>query len=132
MLRKRSRQGSPAIRGGGIAAYHMGSMSSDHVVLTLIRHCLWNETSALLGAHGIPDDRHYFKSLHGTPIDWVWDNISMKIVTSLGQRAFQERPLKGAMTKFDAKYGYLATPVNQVEDPPRNGGIGVLPWSYWS
>jgi hypothetical protein len=117
---------------GGMAAYQMGNVSSDQAVLTLIRHCLWNETSALLGAHGLSDDRHYFKSLHGTPVDWVWDNVPMKIVTSLSQRAFQERALSGAMTKLRAKYGYLIAPVNQTEVPPKSGGIGVLPWSYWS
>lgn len=117
---------------GGMAAYQMGSVSSDHAVLTLIRHCLWNETSALMGAHGLSDDRRYFKSLHGTPVDWVWENIPMKIVTSLSQRTYQERAVSGAMTKLGAKYGYLIAPVNQVELPPKSGGIGVLPWSHWS
>jgi hypothetical protein len=56
----------------------------------------------------------------------------MKIVTTLKQRAFQERALRGAMETLEAKNGYLIAPIDRIETPPKAGGVGVLPWSMWS
>jgi predicted AAA+ superfamily ATPase len=116
----------------GLARYYMGNSKTDQATLSLIRHTLWNETSALMGYLGESENRQYFKSARGTVIDWVWDNVPMKIVTSLKQRAFQERALRGAMDALEAKNGYLIAPIDRIEIPPRTGGVGVLPWSMWS
>ena len=116
----------------GLAEYCIGNSKSDQATLSLIRHTLWNETSALMGYLGVSDNRQYFKSARGTVVDWVWDNIPMKIVTSLNQRAFHERALRGAMAALNAKTGYLIAPTDRLETPPKAGGVGVLPWSMWS
>lgn len=116
----------------GLAGYYIGNSKSDEATLSLIRHALWNETSALLGYLGVSENRQYFKSARGTLVDWVWDNVPMKIVTSLKQRAFQERALRGAMGALDARNGYLIAPTDRIELPPKTGGVGALPWSMWS
>lgn len=110
----------------------MGGVMTEGATLSRIRHCLWNETSVHLSLLGESDDRSYFKSPRGTPVDWVWNQIPMKIVTSLQQRDWQERSLRGAMKALDSKLGFLIAPVDQVELPRGSSGVGVLPWGIWS
>lgn len=117
---------------GGMAKFFMGKAESDGATLSLVRHCLWNETSSLLGALGDSDERLYFKSQRGNPIDWVWNNIPMKIVTSLQRQEWQERALHGAAKALGSKISFLIAPVDRGSPPPKAGGVGILPWSFWS
>ncbi len=116
----------------GLAAYLMGTMTSDGEILSAVRHGLWQETSAIMSFYGIDDSRSYYKSARGEPIDWVLDGVPMKIVTSLNSRAWSERGLAGAMKSINSKVGFLIAPVDQVELPKNSRGIGVLPWNFWS
>jgi predicted AAA+ superfamily ATPase len=114
----------------GLARYLMKNNQSDGATLTLARHLLWNETSAQMGFVGLVDDRVYYKSAKGSVVDWVWNNVPMKVVLSAKQSGWEERGLAGSMKSLGSDIGYLIAPVEKPVLPKH--GIGILPWHYWS
>jgi predicted AAA+ superfamily ATPase len=120
----------------GLAAYLMGTAIGENVTLSLVRHFIWNELNIQAEYQGKRLARIYYKSAQGNPVDIVIDNIPFRIVSTqaslIKRRDWEERPLGGAMKKLGAKFGYLIGPVDKIEMPPKNGGIGVLPWTVWS
>jgi predicted AAA+ superfamily ATPase len=120
----------------GLAAHLMGTILGEGTTLSLIRQFIWNEICAQAEYQGKHLSKIYFKSAQGSPIDFVLDNIPFRIVPSVTaisqRRAWEERPLLGAMKKLGATEGYLVGPVDYIELAPKGGGIGVLPWGAWS
>lgn len=114
----------------GIASYFMDETTSTEATLSLARQLLWSETSTRLSFDGMRDERVYFKSQKGTPIDWVWNDIPMKIVASTKQLGWEERALSGAMKKLGAKMGCFLAPVDSPQLVAK--GISILPWNHWS
>ena len=114
----------------GIARHLMKNSQSDGATLTLARHLLWNETTAQMGFINEVDERVYYKSAKGTVVDWVWNNIPMKVIQSSKQTGWEERGLAGAMKTLNSDIGYLIAPVEKSVIAKK--GIGILPWHYWS
>jgi hypothetical protein len=120
----------------GLATYLIGTTLGEGVTLSLVRQFIWNEISVQVEYQGKRLSRFYYKSAQGNPVDFVIDDVPFRIVPNVTgitrQRDWEERALKGAMEKLDAKYGYLLGPVNKAELPPKNGGVGISPWTAWS
>ena len=114
----------------GLTRHLMKNAPGDGATLTLARHLLWNETNAQMGFVNLSDERVYYKSAKGAPIDWVWNGIPMKVVLSPKQHGWEERALLGAMKSLKSPKGYLIAPVENAEIIDK--GIGLLPWHYWS
>lgn len=120
----------------GLAAHLMGETNGEAITLTLARHFLWNEWAAhsLYSGHSLL--REYYKSSRGSPVDAILDGVPFKIVSSVNdvtQRLkIEERALLGAMKKLDAKTGFLVAPVERATLPSKKGGVGILPWGFWS
>jgi uncharacterized protein len=115
----------------GFANFMMGQEQSEGVSLTLARHFIWQETSAYLSTNGIHDDRTYFKSARGSPVDMIWNDVAIKISHKSERNAWDERALAAAMKSLDLKNGLMVAPVDQIQIP-KGGGIGRVPWGYWS
>jgi predicted AAA+ superfamily ATPase len=120
----------------GLATYLMGKRSGEGGTLSLVRHCLWNEWLTLQEYQGKRLERQYYKTAQGSPIDAVFNEIPIRIVSNpiavTRQLKWEERPLLGAMKKLGAQVGYLVAPVEEFHPAPKKGGIGIIPWGAWS
>lgn len=120
----------------GLAAHVMGETQGEAVTLTLARHFLWNEWAAQSLYVGRSFPREYYKSAQGSPVDFISDGIPLRIVSSIAdvtrRLKIEERPLLGAMKKIGSKVGYLVAPVEKGVPAPKKGGVGILPWGFWS
>jgi predicted AAA+ superfamily ATPase len=114
----------------GLARHLMKNSPSDGATLTLARHLLWNETTAQMGFVDQVDEREYYKSAKGTVVDWIWNNIPMKVTIGSKQNGWEERSLEGAMKSLKSEVGYLIAPVEKPVIVKK--GIGLLPWHFWS
>ena len=116
----------------GLAYHLMKKVDSHSTLISIVRHLLWNETKTYLALRGIRDERTYFKSAKGSPVDWVWDGIPFKIITSMKSLGWEEKALLGAIKKLKGKTGYLIAPIDESIPPEKGRGIGILPWGIWS
>jgi predicted AAA+ superfamily ATPase len=120
----------------GLANYLMKSSAGEGATLSLARHFLWNEWACQSEYQGRRTERVYYKSAQGSPIDAILGSVPFRIVASVTgvtrQRKIEERALLGAMKKLGSPVGYLVAPVESVTAAPKKGGIGIVPWSYWS
>lgn len=73
----------------------------------------------------------YFKSRKGTPLDLVWNNVPIKIISSIRQTGWEERAVAGAMKKLQCKTGLLVGPTDHITLPKKQG-VGLVPWTFWS
>lgn len=116
-------------------AFHLASQSrGEGTALSIARHFILNEIFSYFEYHGFPVSPFYYKSTRGTPIDLVINDTPIKIVNesvSPGKIGWLERPLLGAMKTLKSKTGYIVAPVDYIH-LPKNGGVGIIPWSYWS
>jgi predicted AAA+ superfamily ATPase len=116
----------------GLAHHMIKTTGTEGAILSLARHFLLNETSTMIEIQKRRDDRSYFKSAKGTPVDWIMDGVPFKVVTTLKSIGWAEKGLLGAMKKLESKNGYLIAPIEKPTRPDKSSGIGVLPWSFWS
>jgi uncharacterized protein len=119
----------------GFLNFLMKKQTGEGPSLSLVRHSIWNE---LLSNHEYrlgPYRPEYYKSAKGSPIDWIDEEASCAFKIILQGRtqsfAYEERALHGAMKTLDLKFGFLIAPISDPEIPQR-GGIGILPWTYWT
>lgn len=117
----------------GLAAHLLrDQISSDKVTLTLARHAFFNELSASCEYALKKTQITYFKSPRGEPVDFVVDNIPIKIgVKSSGKTGWSEKGLLGAMKKLGSPQGLLAMPIEK-SDPLKKRGITRVSWLYFS
>jgi hypothetical protein len=120
----------------GLLNHLAGNSAGDGIVLSLLRHGLWNEWLAHAEYTQKRFDRLYFKSQKGSPIDGVIHGVPVKIIATPSeatrQRGWHERALRGAMKTLGSKHGILIAPLDSVELAPKSGGISCLPWGVWS
>jgi predicted AAA+ superfamily ATPase len=120
----------------GLLTHLSGEAAGDGMVLSLVRHKLWNEWLAHAEYGQKRFERLYFKSQKGMPIDGIIHGTPIKIITTtnetINQRGWHERALRGAMKKIGSKHGILITPLNSIELAPKKIGISLLPWGIWS
>lgn len=115
----------------GFAKYMMGGEFGEGPSLSLARHFVWQETGAYLSCFGMRDERVYYKSARGAPIDMIWNEVAVMISQKSELTEWDERPLKGGMKKLGLKQGLIVAPTDQVY-LPKKAGVGRVPWSYWS
>lgn len=115
----------------GMARSLMRQPLSDSVSLTLTRIFILNEIFANAHYAGQTQRWAYFKSRKGEPLDLVWNNIPIKIITSTRQTGWEERAVVGAMKTLRSKSGLLIGPTDHVTLPKKQG-VGMVPWTYWS
>lgn len=115
----------------GFANYMMGNQLSEGVSLSLARHFVWQETGAYLSCLGIHDDRVYYKSSRGSPVDMIWDDVAIKITHKSEGNTWDERAVVAAMKTLGLKKGLIVAPTDQVYIP-KGSGVGRVPWGYWS
>jgi predicted AAA+ superfamily ATPase len=115
-------------------AYHLASKKiGPELSLTIARHYILNEIFCLNEYQGHPLPKRCFKSPKGPIIDFVWNNIPIKIVNenvTPTTMEYHQRSVLGAMKKLDSKRGLILAPVNIVHLP--KSGVCLLPWSYFS
>ena len=115
----------------GFANFMMGNQVSEGVSLSLARHFIWQETGAYLACSGARDDRVYYKSARGSPVDMIWDDVAIKVTHKSETSSWDERALVAAMKSLGLKKALVVAPTDQVY-VPKGGGIGRVPWGYWS
>jgi len=111
----------------------MKNAVSDSVSLTLTRIFVLNEIFA--NSHYAAQALRwvYFKSRKGSPIDLVWSDIPIKIITSTRQTGWEERAVEGARRAIKGKAGLLVGPTDHVTFPKNKrsawfpGLIGLRP-----
>jgi predicted AAA+ superfamily ATPase len=117
----------------GLANYLMEQKVSPGASFTLARHFILNEILSQQEYIGKSLRKTYFKSAKGSIIDFVWDNVPIKIIESYSpSNGWQIRALEGAMKKLKSPLGLLVAPTDLVDLPKKGKGIGIIPWSYWS
>jgi len=116
----------------GLLQYLLQNKRSEGATLSLCRTFLLNELSAHSEYGGRRFDPTYFKSSRGRPVDYVWKDLPIKIITSASLRAvgWEERAVAGAMKALGASRGILLAPIDRPIIEKK--GISVLPWSMWS
>lgn len=115
----------------GMAHHMMGYSMGPEVNLTLARVFLLNEIISNYEYQGEKISLPYFKSQHGSIIDFVWNGIPIKIISENPQKTgWIEKPLLGAMKAFKSDQGIIVAPGDQIHLEKK--GISIVPWSYWS
>jgi predicted AAA+ superfamily ATPase len=115
----------------GMAHSLMKNATSEEVSLTLTRIFVLNEITSNTLYAGMTTRWTYFKSRKGAPLDLVWNQVPIKIIVSTRRTGWEERAVEGAMKALRSKTGLLVGPTDHVALPKR-GGIGLVPWTYWS
>ena len=115
----------------GMANALMRPGSGEAASLTVTRIFILNEIVANAHYAGQGCRWTYFKSKKGAPIDLVWDDVPIKIVSSIRQTGWDERAVVGAMKSIGGKIGLLVGPTDHVTLPKKEG-VGLVPWAYWS
>ncbi len=105
--------------------------SGEEISQALVRLRVFNEIFANCEYAGKSERWTYYKSAKGDPIDLIWGNVPIKIVSSVKQLGWQERALGGAMQTLKSRYGLLVGPTDSIE-LPKKGGVGLVPWTFWS
>lgn len=117
----------------GLATYLMKARSGEGAALSAARLVVINELLALSEYGGQRLYLRYFKSAKGTPVDFVFQGIPVRLVPMAelgrGPWGWHEKPLRGAMKKLGAKKGVLLAPVERVRIEK---DLMILPWSIWS
>lgn len=120
---------------GGLAGSLMKAEHGEGVTLSLARHLVLNEILGGCQYAGHPFHPRYYKSAQAKEaVDLVWNGIPIKIIHSPPSKVplgWYEKPLLGAMKKLEAKTGLIAAPVDRA-DLPKKGGVGIVPWTFWS
>ena len=114
----------------GLLDYLMPQQAGEGVNLALARTYLLNEIAAGLEYSALPRLSTYFKSARGTPVDFIWDGVPIKVVARSSSLGWEERSLAAAIKKLGASRGILAAPVRAPTLEKK--GISVLPWMSWS
>lgn len=115
----------------GIARHLLESEIGQGILLSLGRIFIFKEILANFEYAGLSTHPVYYKSIHGTPIDLIGENVAIKItVETKSGLSYEERSLAGAMKKLKLPYGFLVAPIEKMEQPKK--GITVVPWTFWS
>lgn len=117
----------------GLAAHLLGDkLGREEATLTLARHYLFNEIAASREYELKRTAITYFKSARGEPVDFVVDDLPVKvIVKSSGALGWHEKGLQGAIKAIGCRRGLLAAPIEK-SDPVRRSGIMRVSWLHFS
>lgn len=117
----------------GLAAHLMRNrLGTEQATLTLARHSLYNELVANYEYRLEHPSISYFKSARGEPIDFVVNDLPIKvIVKSSGALGWSEKGLKGAMKTLGSPQGFLCAPIEK-SDPIQKEGITRVSWLHFS
>ena len=117
----------------GFAHYLMHYASGAETNLSLARIAVLNEIMANQEYQGNTLSPIYYKSQHGSVVDFVWHNTPIMIIAeniATSKTGWIEKPLLGAMKKLNAKQGIIVAPIDRPHI--EKTGISIVPWSYWS
>lgn len=117
----------------GLAAHLLkGHLGSEEATLTLARHCIFNEIAANHEYQLKRAPITYYKSARGEPIDFVVNNLPVKvIVKSGGALGWYEKGLHGAIKTLGCTQGLLCAPIEK-SDPIKKNGISRVSWLHFS
>jgi len=121
----------------GLVKYLMKSDPGEGATLSLARHKILQELFSHLEYQKGRFPVYHYRSAKGSPIDFISEDeeCAVKIIVqgrgSSKGTGWYERPLAGAVKTLNLKRGFLVSPISDIEIP-KNTGIGLLPWSYWS
>lgn len=118
----------------GLAHHLAPQKNGAGALLSMARHFILNEIFCFNEYQGLRLPLRYFKSKRGAVIDLVWGDIPIRIIpesVSSESMGYYERALKGAMKTLASERGILVAPTNQIY-LPKQKGIGIVPWTYWS
>ena len=92
----------------GLACHLLRShLKTEQATLTLARHLIFNEIAAKYEYALKKINIGYFKSARGEPIDFVAENIPIKVITrSSGALGWHKKGLEGAMKKMKSTQGF--------------------------
>ena len=115
----------------GIASHLMEGTLGEGRTLSLGRIFVLKEIRAVAEYTGRRVRPVFYKSARGSPVDFIWLDIPIKVSASArSQVAYDERALAAAMRKLKAKSAVLAWAHDGVE--LEKSGISRVPWTYWS
>lgn len=115
----------------GIASHLMEGVLGEGRSLSLGRIFVLKEIRAVAEYSGQRMRPVFYKSARGSPIDFVWSDIPIKVSASpRSQVAYDERALASAMGKLKMSSAILAWAHDGVE--MEISGISHVPWTYWS
>jgi predicted AAA+ superfamily ATPase len=120
----------------GLAAHLLGvlgaKLGSEAVTLSLARHCLYNEIAANHEYRLKRAQISYYKSARGEPIDFLVNNLPVKLVVqSSGPMGWHKKGLLGAMKKLRSDQGFLIAPIEK-SDTLKKRGISRVSWLHFS
>lgn len=118
---------------GGLAAHLLKDKpGTEEATLSLARHCIFNEIAANHEYRLKRATITYFKSARGEPVDFVINDLPVKvIVKSAGRTGWHEKGLQGAIKALRCSRGLIAAPIEK-SDPIRKTGISRVSWLHFS
>jgi predicted AAA+ superfamily ATPase len=115
----------------GIATHLMEGCLGEGRSLSLGRIFVLKEIRAVAEYAGQRVRPVFYKSARGSPVDFVWADIPIKVSASpRSQVAYDERALASAIKKLKVKSAILTWAHDGVAMESR--GISHVPWTYWS
>jgi predicted AAA+ superfamily ATPase len=115
----------------GIASHLMEGTLGEGRTLSLGRIFVLKEIRALAEYTGMRVQPVFYKSARGSPVDFIWRDIPIKVSASArSQVAYDERALAAAMRTLKSKSAVLAWAHDGVE--LEKSGMSRVPWTYWS
>ena len=117
----------------GLAAHLLnGKIGTEMATLSLARHSIYNEIAAHREYRLTRTPIYYFKSARGQPIDFVIEDLPVKIIAqSSGALGWHEKGLKAAVEKLGSKTGLLMAPI-ETSDALKKRGIRRVSWLHFS
>ncbi len=117
----------------GLAAHLLRDrLGSEQATLTLARHFIYNEIAANYQYRLKRVSITYFKSARGEPVDFVLDDLPIKvIVKSSGATGWSEKGLLGAMKALKSPQGILCAPIEK-SDSIKMKGLSRVSWLHFS
>lgn len=117
----------------GLAAYLLRDrIGTEEVTLSLARHYIYNEIASNYEYRLQRPLIAYFKSARGEPVDFVVNDLPIKVVVkSSGALGWYEKGLKGAMKALKSDQGFLLAPIEK-SDRIKNKGVSRVSWLHFS
>ena len=76
----------------------------------------------------------YFKTARGSPVDFIWGDVCVKISQlPLSRIEYDLRPMRSALKALSLKKGIVLTATESCEEIKEKGQtIRIVPWTHFS
>ena len=121
------------ISDSGLACHLLGkNIGNENATLMMARIYLYNEIASHYEYSLKKVNIQYYKSSRGEPIDFIVDDLPIKIIVkSSGPTGWYEKGLQGVMKKLNLKKAILCCPIEK-SDPIKKTGISRVSWLHFA